>query len=183
MSSQFDEFDLDVRFHPDSVMGSLSAGPPAEIHFTRVTCQAACEKEFKTDPPECVNQPVKTVGPGCVVHIPPTVEATCPNTCRPGECNIKIPPTAIGHTCEDTCAPRQTCPAHTCGLDCETDTCPDATCGCNTNETCNQQICDGGGITSPPCQDLSAGEDTCDACQPPTGGQPCDTMGGCPPGG
>jgi hypothetical protein len=67
MSSQFDEFDLDVRFHPNSVMGSLSAGPPAEIHFTRVTCQAACEKEFKTNPPECVNQPVKTVGPGCVV--------------------------------------------------------------------------------------------------------------------
>jgi hypothetical protein len=43
-----------------------------------------------------------------------------------------------GDTGEDTCAPQATCPANTCGLECQTQTCPEDTCGCNTAETCNQ---------------------------------------------
>ena len=41
-------------------------------------------------------------------------------------------------TQEETCAPQATCPANTCGLDCQTQTCPQETCGCNTIETCDQ---------------------------------------------
>ena len=45
-----------------------------------------------------------------------------------------------GVTDEDTCVPQATCPADTCGLDCQTQTCPEATCGCNTIETCDQHF-------------------------------------------
>ena len=67
---------------------------------------------------------------------------------------------------EDTVAPQATCPANTCGLDCETDTCPDATCGCNT-DTCDQVQCSDAITFGAYCEDASGGEDTCDACVPP----------------
>lgn len=69
----------------------------------------------------------------------------------------------------DTVAPEATCPAETCGLDCQTQTCADATCGCNTVETCDHAACPGDAITfGPYCEDASGGEDTCDGC----GGNP-----------
>ena len=184
MSSESDEFDLDVRFHGDPRMERPRAGlipktesPACQVVHTSIGCH-----------------PVNTLGPACMLE-PTVVGQTCLNTCadtcadtcdRTCGAQQTCANTCPGQeTCGVTCAGNQTCPADTCGLDCETDTCPDATCGCNTSETCNQDICDGGGggITAPPCQDVSGGEDTCDACPPQTGGQPCDTMGGCPPGG
>jgi hypothetical protein len=63
----------------------------------------------------------------------------------------------------DTVAPEATCPANTCGLDCQTQTCPDATCGCNTSETCANPMCGSDAITfGRYCEDQS--DDTCDAC-------------------
>ena len=74
----------------------------------------------------------------------------------------------VGQTDDDTVAPAQTCPADTCGLDCQTMTCADETCGCNTSETCDQQLedCGGGFTLGQYCEDASGGEDTCDACSP-----------------
>ena len=110
-----DDFDLDIRFHGD-------AAPVSPLNFG--------------------------TGVQCVVPVVPTMafDNTCGDTCQTClECEINIVPTAaFENTCQDTCAGQQTCPVHTCGLDCETDTCPDATCGCNTSETCNQDICNGG---------------------------------------
>ena len=177
MSSQFDDFDLDVRFHADPFAQSMLPGPllssPAVCHVIVPTVLVGCEPA-----------PVKTAEVACEIQIQPTiVEHTCEQTCAH---------TCAGQTCpnQNTCDPQvcgvtnpAVCDTNTCNLGCETNTCPDATCGCNTNETCNQDICDGGGITAPPCQDVSGGEDTCDACPAQTGGQPCDTGGGCPPGG
>jgi len=54
----------------------------------------------------------------------------------------------LGQTDADTVAPAQTCPEDTCELGCQTMTCPEETCGCNTAETCDQQLEDcGGGFT------------------------------------
>ena len=64
---------------------------------------------------------------------------------------------------EETVAPQATCPANTCGLDCETDTCE--TCGCNT-DTCDQVQCSDAITLGNYCEDASGGEDTCDACPP-----------------
>ena len=50
------------------------------------------------------------------------------------------PDVRAADTREDTCAPQATCPANTCGLECQTQTCPEATCGCNTIETCDQRV-------------------------------------------
>ena len=72
---------------------------------------------------------------------------------------------------EETIAPQATCPAETCGLDCQTQTCPEATCGCNTSETCDQLICSDAITFGPYCEDQS--DDTCNAC--PGGNTP-----GCP---
>lgn len=148
MFDSADEFDLDIRFD-ETPIPTGGSGVRINAAVTGINCQ---------------------------VLDPTLVEATCENTCV--ECNIHVQPTlAFEKTCQDTCVGHQTCPVHTCGLDCETDTCPDATCGCNTTETCNQDICEGGGggITAPPCDDPSGADDTCDACGHGGGGNPDDT--------
>jgi len=153
MSSQFDDFDLDIRFYVDPTAQDQPAIQFADT--SPAVCQVV-QTVLGCQPP-----PVQTLGLDCEIVIQPTVLAA--------------------HTCEQTCAPQRTCPANTCGPDCITDTCPADTCGCNTSETCNHVLCDGGGITAPPkCQDVSGGEDTCDACPPQTGsgcevetGPPC----------
>ena len=150
LSRQFGDFDLDVRFYPNP-SGGASAGLLAN------TSPEVCNVPIVPTVIRCEPSPPNTEGPACVVPIVPTV---------------------AGHTCEQTCDPRicgvtnpAVCDTNTCNLGCQTQTCPDATCGCNTNETCNQNLCQGGGaITAPPCQDVSAADDTCDACQPQTGG-------------
>jgi hypothetical protein len=118
MSSEVDEFDLDIRFHTTHDQWFLRPRPQ---------------------------------------HDAPDVQA--------------------GNTHEDTCAPQATCPADTCGLDCQTQTPPEATCGCNTIETCDQhadscspQAC---GITFAIGQYC---EDETDGCEPPPNGpEPADT--------
>lgn len=72
-------------------------------------------------------------------------------------------------TDDDTVAPQQTCPAETCGLDCQTVTCPEETCGCNTVETCDQHLEDCGGLFTfgRYCEDQS--DESCHACPGPTG--------------
>jgi hypothetical protein len=72
-----------------------------------------------------------------------------------------------GTFCEETCGDVQTCP--TCGEVCQTQGC--FTHGCQTNETCDQQICFGF-ETSPPCGEEEQTDDTC-AC-PPGPGEPPD---------
>ncbi len=73
---------------------------------------------------------------------------------------------------DDTVAPQATCPAETCGLDCQTQTCPDATCGCNTSETCANPLCGSDAITfGRYCEDQS--DDTCNACPDPGTGAGC----------
>jgi hypothetical protein len=80
--------------------------------------------------------------------------------------------TAGGGEAEDTVAPQATCPAETCGLDCQTQTCPDATCGCNTSETCENPMCGTDAITfGQYCEDQS--DDTCHACPEPGTGAGC----------
>jgi hypothetical protein len=80
--------------------------------------------------------------------------------------------TAGGGGAEDTVAPQATCPAETCGLDCQTQTCPDATCGCNTSETCANPLCGSDAITfGQYCEDQS--DDTCHACPEPGTGAGC----------
>ena len=64
----------------------------------------------------------------------------------------------------------------TCGLDCQTQTCPEDTCGCNTRETCDQQI----DSCSPQACGITFGdycEDQSDGCGDPGpgGGEPADT--------
>lgn len=168
---EFDDFDLDIRFDGGSVSERYSAGGPVHIKVTEITCQADCGREFDTLGAQCERHPERTALALECAGLPGTVGHTCPESCNPLLCAVREPPTAFEHTCEQTCAPQATCPANTCGLDCETDTCPDATCGCNTNETCNRDICEGGGqVTSPPCEDPSGAEDTCDACPAQTGG-------------
>lgn len=67
---------------------------------------------------------------------------------------------------DETVAPEATCPAETCGLDCQTQTCPEATCGCNTSETCENPLCGSDAITfGRYCEDQS--DDTCHACPDP----------------
>ncbi len=169
------DFDLDIRFHGPSnsstrqqnlaATGGCPIPIPPTVAFEN-TCGQACNTAE------------------CPVPLPPTlaVENTCGDhaTCGTCECPIPVPPTeAFEQTCQNTCAPQQTCPVNTCGLDCETDTCPDATCGCNTNETCNQDKCQGTLITAPPqCDDPTGADDTCDACGGTGGcGNPDDTDG------
>ena len=178
MSMNFDEFDLDVRFDSGSGSESYFARRPVDIRVTEVTCEPGCGPGDTLDV-ECGRPPERTaVGPECV-GLRRTVAHTCPESCNPVLCMGHQPPTVLEHTCEDTCADtcvgtcghQATCPPKTCGLDCETDTCPDATCGCDTSETCNRDACEGGGrITSPPCEDASGAEDTCDACPPQSNG-------------
>src|SRR5262245_57019946 len=123
MSGQFDDFDLDVRFHAEpSVQSILSRAAP--------TSPAVCEVIVPTVL-GCEHPPVKTAEIACEIHIQPTVLLhTCEQTCA--------------NTCQNTCDPKvcgvtnpAVCDTNTCNLGCETNTCPDATCGCNTNETCD----------------------------------------------
>ena len=85
---------------------------------------------------------------------------------RPGAAILR----GEGQPNQETEAPQATCPADTCGLDCQTQTCPEATCGCDTSETCDQHLpaCSLGpdAITfGPYCEDQS--DDTCHACPEP----------------
>jgi len=65
----------------------------------------------------------------------------------------------LGAEMADTVPPEATCPDDTCSLGCLTQTCPDETCGCNTAETCDQQLEGCGGIFTfgPYCEDQSDG--------------------------
>ncbi len=118
MPSQHEEFDLDVRLQGMPAAKSLQADTEQEECNTRVsTCDATCD-----DANECAPDF--------------SLAVTC-NTCSP-TCGGEG-----GTFCEETCGDVQTCPAHTCGVDCITDTCPDATCGCNTSETCSHVACPG----------------------------------------
>ncbi len=86
----------------------------------------------------------------------------------------EVVPVGVGHLFprahnNDDTAAQQTCAVDTCDLGCQTQTCPEETCGCNTAETCNQQLEDCGGLLTfgPYCEDASGGEDTCSGCQAP----------------
>ena len=161
MSSQFDDFDLDVRFHADPFAQGMSLAP---FPSSPAVCQVVVQTVLGCEP-----APAKTADVACEIQIQPTIVAhTCEQTCAH---------TCAGQTCQNTCDPAvcgvtnpAACDTNTCNLGCETNTCPDVTCGCNTNETCDHRKCDGPGITIPPCEDVSADNDTCDACQPQTVG-------------
>jgi hypothetical protein len=169
--SAFDDFDLDVRFDPGPMPDGRLARGPVNIKVTQVTCEPDCLPEVDTAGLQCKRPPERTaVGPECV-GLHRTVAHTCQESCNPVLCMEEHkPPTVLQLTCEDTCGHEATCPPKTCELGCETDTCPDGTCGCNTSETCNRDACEGGAITSPPCEDVSGAEDTCDRCPGNTDG-------------
>ena len=104
MPSQHEEFDLDVRLQGMPAAKSLQAETEDQECNTRVsTCDATCD-----DANECAPDF--------------SLAVTC-NTCSP-TCGGEG-----GTFCEETCGDVQTCPAHTCGVDCITDTCPEARCG------------------------------------------------------
>jgi hypothetical protein len=163
VSSEFDEFDLDIRFGAGPI-SEHDFGGPAKLRATELTCIADCDPDVRTKVFQCEHHPERTVVEQECAGLDLTISHTCPESCDRVLCMEREPATLLYPTCGDTCAPQATCPAKTCGLDCETDTCPDATCGCNTSETCNRDLCEGGQITSPPCQDDSDADDTCDAC-------------------
>jgi hypothetical protein len=72
----------------------------------------------------------------------------------------------LGNEAGETVGPEATCPAETCGLDCQTVGCTQGceTHGCNTSETCDQVLCSDAITFGPYCEDQS--DDTCHACQP-----------------
>src|SRR4051794_207221 len=132
MPTPHDEFDLDVRLQGVPVRVTALADTEQEECNTRVsTCDSTCDDSDKCAPDHTLEQTCNT----------------CDQTCG-GE---------GGTFCEETCGQVQTCPAHTCGTDCITDTC--ATCGCDTSETCSHVVCGPGGDTleGEDCDDPSDG--------------------------